>query len=423
MRKLFDRLVTLGIMGGILAVVLFLLAFTRMGWMEDTLLSGLSSGWQVALAKGVGAFIVAFLGLLPIVYLTWMERKVVARIQDRIGPNLAGPWGLLQAMADAIKMFTKEDITPTGADRVVYNLAPILMAAMALMVYAVFPLAPGDQPMMGTDLSVGILYVLAVGSFSTVAVMMAGWGSNNKFSLISAFRVVAQLVSYEIPMVLAVITPIMLAGSMSTVDIIESQNVIYVLALPISALIFLISGFAESARSPFDLLEAESEIVAGFHVEYSGMKFALFYLAEYAHIFSVSVMTTIMFLGGWKFFGLENTFPWLAPIIMIAKATLVVFTFMWARGTLPRLRIDHLLAFNWKFLVPLSLVNVMVVALVSKALENASAWAQTGALLAANLLMLLGVYLLLSLAGRRARQQAVAAQEPVEETLEPAAAH
>jgi NADH-quinone oxidoreductase subunit H len=249
--------------------------------------------------------------------------------------------------------------------------------------------------------------VLALGSVTTIAVVVAGWSSNNKYALLGAFRTVAQLVSYEIPQALSLITPIMLAGTMSMVGIVEQQDVAYFFMLPLSAIIFFISSIAETARSPFDILEADSEIVAGFHVEYSGMKFALFFLAEYANMFAVSMLTAIVFLGGYRLFGLEEALPFLAPLIVILKALGVVFVFMWMRGTLPRLRIDQLLAFNWKFMVPLSLVNIVVVAILAKLLQEAEAGTglQTLVLLVANILMIVGVYVGLGLAGRRARRQ------------------
>ena len=359
---------------------------------------------------------------LPIVLLTWAERKVIARIQDRIGPNTAGPWGLIVAIADAVKMFTKEDTTPSGADRAMFNVAPIMMVVAAWMIYGVLPFAAG---VVGVDLSVGLLYVLALGSLTTIAVLVAGWASNNKYALLGAFRTVAQLVAYEIPQALALIVPIMLAGTMSTVGIIEEQQVAYIIVLPVSAFIFVVSSIAETARSPFDLLEADSEIVAGFHVEYSGMKFALFFIAEYANMFAVSMLTTIVFLGGYKFFGLEDAAPFLQPVIIISKALLVVFIFLWMRGTLPRLRIDQLLDLNWKFMVPLALINIIVVAIVAKLLRDAGASIamESVVLLAANLLMIAGVYATLAIIGRRARleDEALAVASLVEP--EPAAAH
>jgi NADH-quinone oxidoreductase subunit H len=300
----------------------------------------------------------AFMGL------TYAERKVVARIQDRIGPNQAGPYGVLQPIADGIKMFTKEDTTPAEADRWVYNFAPLIIAVFALLSYAVIPFAPG---VVGTDLNIGVFYVIAVGSGSTIAILMAGWGSNNKYSLLGAFRTVAQLVGYEVPMLLNVLPVVMLAGSMSLVDIVERQTlnngangIPYILLLPLSALIFLISGIAETGRSPFDLLEAESEIVAGFHVEYSGMKFALFFLGEYVNALSVSLMFSVLFLGGYAG-------PVLPPYLwLLLKVALVFTVLMWLRGTLPRVRVDQLMSLNWKFLVPMSIVNIILVMVLGK---------------------------------------------------------
>jgi NADH-quinone oxidoreductase subunit H len=296
--------------------------------------------------------------------MTYAERKVVARIQDRIGPNQAGPYGVLQPVADGIKMFTKEDTTPTEADRWVYNLAPLVISVFALLGYAVIPFAPS---VVGTNLNIGVFYVIAVGSGGTIAILMAGWGSNNKYSLLGAFRTVAQLVGYEVPMLLNVLPVVMLTGSMSLVDIVEHQTlnngsngIPYILVLPLSALIFLISGIAETGRSPFDLMEAESEIVAGFHVEYSGMKFALFFLGEYVNTLSVSLMVSVLFLGGYAG-------PVLAPYIWLLLKVALVFTIlMWLRGTLPRVRVDQLMSLNWKFLVPLSAVNLIVVMVLGK---------------------------------------------------------
>jgi NADH-quinone oxidoreductase subunit H len=408
-----------GIVFGAVAALFLAFSVVRLEWLK------FPSSWDPGLVTFIrhlfSAVFVALIGALPVVLLTWAERKVVARIQDRIGPNVQGPWGIVVALADAIKMFTKEDTTPTGADRLIFNAAPILMGTTAWMLFGILPFAPN---LVGIDLSVALLYALALGSISTIAVLMAGWSSNNKFALLGAFRTVAQLVSYEIPQALSLIAPIMLAGTMSTVGIIEAQDVAYVFALPVSALIFFISSIAETARTPFDLLEAESEIVAGFHTEYSGMKFALFFIAEYGNMFAVSMLTTVVFLGGYRLFGLEETLPFLAPVIIIAKALLVVFLFLWLRGTLPRLRIDQLLAFNWKFMVPLSLLNITVVAILTKVLQEAEASTglQTIVLLAANVLMIVGVYALLALQGRRLRQreEALTSESP---ELEPAAAH
>src|SRR5512141_1609737 len=312
----------------------------------------------------LAALVICSLCAVAFMALTWIERKVVARIQDRIGPNQAGPYGLMQPLADGIKMFTKEDTTPATADRWVYNFAPLVISVFALLTYAVIPFAPN---VVGTNLNIGVFYVIAVGSGSTIAVLMAGWGSNNKYSLLGAFRTVAQLVGYEVPMLLNVLPVVMLSGSMSLIDIIDRQTsangahgIPFILVIPLSALIFLISGIAETGRSPFDLLEAESEIVAGFHVEYSGMKFALFFLGEYVNALAVSMMFAVLFLGGYAG-------PVLPPYIWLIIKVAAVFTvLMWLRGTLPRVRVDQLMSLNWKFLVPMSVVNILLVALLAK---------------------------------------------------------
>jgi len=316
------------------------------------------------LTMGLAAIILCTFAALSFMGLTYAERKIVARIQDRIGPNQAGPFGLLVPIADGIKMFTKEDTTPAAADRWVYNIAPLVIATAALTAYAVLPLAPG---VVGTDLNVGVVYIIAIGSGSVVAILMAGWGSNNKYALLGAFRTVAQLIGYEVPMLLNLIPVVMIAGSLSLVDIVQQQSTLngnpglpFVLYFPVSALIFLISGIAETARSPFDLLEAESEIVAGFHVEYSGMKFALFFLGEYVNALAVSFMFATLFLGGYN----GPLFP---PYIWLLIKAAVVFTIlMWLRGTLPRIRVDQMHTMNWKFFVPISAVNLIIVLLVAK---------------------------------------------------------
>jgi NADH-quinone oxidoreductase subunit H len=297
--------------------------------------------------------------------LIWILRKVVARIQDRVGPNrVGGRYGLLQTVADAMKLLTKEDITPAGADKLAFNLAPLVIVIAALLMWAVIPFAPG---VIGTDINVAVFYVLAVSSVSVVSLLLAGWGSNNKYALLGAFRAVAQLVSYEVPMVMALIIPVLLAGTMSTQGIVEAQSVWYVLVVPLSALIFLISALAELGQTPFDLLEADSEIVAGYHIEYSGMKFAMFFLAEFINALFMGALFTTIYLGGWRGPGAEE-FPLLGLVYFLLKTFAMYFIFVWIRGTLPRVRIDQLLDFNWKFLVPITLILILVVAVVQKAL-------------------------------------------------------
>jgi NADH-quinone oxidoreductase subunit H len=310
---------------------------------------------------GLAAIILCTFAALSFMGLTWVERKIVARIQDRLGPNQAGPFGLLQAIADGIKMFTKEDTTPTLADRWVYNLAPLVIAVFALTTYAVIPFAPS---VVGTNLNVGLFYTIAIGSGSIIAILMAGWGSNNKYALLGAFRTVSQLVGYEVPMLLNVLPVVMMAGSLSLIDIIERQwsvGIPFAFYFPVAAIVFLISGIAETARSPFDLLEADSEIVAGFHIEYSGMKFALFFLGEYVNALAVAFIFATIFLGGYA--GPAFIPPY---IILLTKAAAVFTLFMWLRGTLPRVRVDQMHDMNWKFFVPLSVVNLIIVLLLGK---------------------------------------------------------
>ncbi len=391
-------------------------------WLRSLLPDGTVEDVVMAFVR---ATVLATFGLFMFMVLTWIERKGFARFQDRLGPNLAGPFGLLQPIADGIKAITKEDITPAGADRVVYNLAPILAAFAALMVYAVIPFG---RDLVGVDLDLGLFYIIAIGALGTVAVLMAGWSSDNKYALVSAFRGVAQLVSYEVPEVLSVVTVIMVAGTMSLVGIVDRQasSTWYIVALPLSALIFLISNLAEIGRSPFDLLEADSEIVAGFHIEYSGMKFALFFMGEYVHAFAAGAIFSTLFLGGYHlpFINVDKTIPWIAPLVVIAKGLFMFWVMVWIRSTFPRLRIDHLLAFNWKFLVPLSLVNVGMVSLVDKWLNMAGYGAQTHptvwglVMLTANLVLLLGALWLAGEAGHRARQAAEQPSAPALETAQ-----
>jgi NADH-quinone oxidoreductase subunit H len=310
--------------------------------------------------------------LLIVIFLIWLERKVLARMQDRIGPNrVGGRYGLLQTVADVLKLLSKELISPAGADFVAYNAAPLLIVMAALLMWAVMPFAPG---VIGVNLNIGLFYVLAVSSVSVVTLLLAGWGSNNKYALLGAFRAVAQLVSYEVPMILSLLVPILLARSMATVDIIEAQAIPFILYAPLSALIFYISALAETGRTPFDLLEAESEIIAGFHVEYGGMKYGMFMLAEFVSTLFMSGLFATVYLGGYRLFGLETLVIGdglevgriFGLVSFFAKTFAVYFVFMWIRGTLPRVRVDQILSFNWKFLVPLSLVLIFVVAIVDK---------------------------------------------------------
>jgi NADH-quinone oxidoreductase subunit H len=369
--------------------------------------------WVEPVLDLVGILIVSTFCLLIVLFLIWLERKVIARIQDRIGPNrVGGKFGLLQTVADVLKLLSKEMITPAGADWWPYNLAPLLIVMASLLMWAVLPFAPG---VLGVDLNIGLFYVLAVSSVSVVTLLLAGWGSNNKYALLGAFRSVAQLVSYEVPMILSLLVPIILASSMSTIDIIDAQTVPFMLVVPLSAIIFFISALAETGRTPFDLLEADSEIVAGFHIEYGGMKFGMFFLAEFIGTLFMSGLFVTVYLGGYRFFGVEE---YVMPgglalgrlfglIIFFIKLFVVYFVFIWVRGTLPRIRVDQMLNFNWKFLVPVTLALILTVAVLDKLpfMDDLGDYSRAGVHLASNLLV--GA-VTLELLRRRARQQRMA---------------
>lgn len=335
--------------------------YDLLGWLLGVI--GLHPSAVSVLQKLVSGFVLANFVLLTPIFIIWVERKVAARFQDRLGPNRVGPFGLFQSFADVVKLVTKEDITPTGADKVPFNIGPVLAVMSVVGIWAVIPFA---STMVGTDMNVGILYSVAVGAVGTLAIMMGGWASNNKYALLGAFRTVSQLVSYEVPMIIALLVPTMLAGSMRMNDIVVEQQVWFVVAAPLAMLVFLISSIAEVGRAPFDLLEAESEIVAGFHVEYTGMKFGVWMLAEFVHAFTISALTAVVFLGGWRG-PLVDQYPLLGVIYFLAKTYVVYLLLLWIRVTLPRVRIDQMNDLNWKFLVPLSLTVLVVTALVGKA--------------------------------------------------------
>ena len=346
--------------------------------------------------------IAAIAALAPAVmmYLTWLERKIIARMQNRLGPNRVGLFGLGQPLADGLKMLIKEDIVPAGADQLLHTVAPVTALLPAILLFAVLPIG---RNMVAVDLNVGLLYVLAVGSISSLAVFMGGWASRNKFSVLGAMRAVAQIVSYEVPSVLSVVVIIMVTGSLSLVAIVNAQAGRWFVATPwgaVAALMFFLSGIAEVNRTPFDMPEAESELVGGFHTEYSGMKFALWYMAEFLEAFTVCAFTTTLFLGGWhgpawpvwpwclaaalvlasaqtlsrpvRLLGWLGcawaAVAWRSEVIpswawFLAKTYALVFVLVWLRGTFPRLRADQLMGFAWKFLLPLALVNVVAAGL------------------------------------------------------------
>ena len=286
-------------------------------------------------------------------------------MQARLGPNRTGPFGVLQPVADALKVMLKEDIVPAKGDKLVHWLAPVVAFVPVLMIFAVMPFQGGA---LLADLNIGILYVVAISSVTTVGIFMAGWASNNKYSLLGAMRQVASVVSYEIPVVLSIVGVVLLAGSLSMQQIVLAQDIPFILLQPLGFLLFFIGACAEINRAPFDLMEADSEIVAGFHTEYSGMKFALFYLVEYAEALAISAIVTTLFLSGWRGPVLP---PWLWFLI---KVTLVFFIIVWMRTTVPRIRIDQLMALAWKFLFPLALINLLITAVEILIWPTALAW-------------------------------------------------
>jgi NADH-quinone oxidoreductase subunit H len=300
----------------------------------------------------LGVVLVATFPLLLVIFLIWGERKIAARVQDRLGPNRVGPFGLLQSFADAVKLIIKEDITPAGADRVVYNIAPIVAVVSTLLMWGVIPFSPVH---IGVNLDLGVLYIVAVGSIGTLAVMMAGWSSNNKYALLGSFRVIAALISYEVPMVLVLLVPVLLAGSMGMQEIVRAQaSMWFIIPGLVSAVIFYISNLAETGRAPFDLIEAESELVAGYNIEYTGMKFGMFQANEFMHAFTANLLFAVIFLGGWNG-PLAEEIPFLGFIWLLVKTFIVYIPSLILRATIPRVRIDQMMAFNWKFLVPISL--------------------------------------------------------------------
>jgi NADH-quinone oxidoreductase subunit H len=299
--------------------------------------------------------------LLLAAYLVWVERKFLARLQVRYGPNRAGKFGLLQPIADAVKMLTKEDLVPEAADRALFALAPAVVAVTALLMFAVVPfggeLAIGGRkiPMVISDINVGLLFVFALSSLGVYGVALGGWASNSKYSLLGGIRGAAQMISYELSLGLSLVPIVMLSGSLSLVDIVNAQTRYpFILVQPLSFMIFIISAMAESKRIPFDLPEAENELGAGFHTEYSGMRFGLFFLGEYVHMQVLGALVAVFFLGGWRG-------PYLPPPVwLLLKILLVALIMIWIRGTLPRLRYDQLMALGWKVLIPLALLNIIV---------------------------------------------------------------
>jgi len=314
--------------------------------------------WLVPFIAG---FVVLNVVIVIVTYVTLLERKFAARMQSRIGPYRVGPHGLLQPIADAIKLMAKEDIVPTAADRPVYNLAPIVFLIPCMLIFATIPFAPG----LGVaDLNIGILFFLAVSAMEIVGLFMAGWGSNNKYALLSAMRAVNQIISYDLPFIFSALIPVLLTGSLRLSDIAAAQSGLWFVFYPVigqlSFIFFIISTLAAENRVPFDILEAESELVAGFRVEYSGMKFAIIQLGEYAHMVASSFLGALLFLGAWGGPGPE----WLGPIWFLLKAMLVFLLVTWIRWSFVRIRVDQILTLSWKLLLPSTLVLLVITAAV-----------------------------------------------------------
>lgn len=312
--------------------------------------------------------------LLHVAYMTYFERKVLGWMQDRMGPMEVGYHGLLQPVADGLKLFFKEDIVPAQANKIIFTLAPILVLVPALIGFAVIPFGRDSIQIFGltfrpfvTDINIGILYILAFASIGAYGVLLGGWASNNKYSLLGGLRSAAQVISYELSLGLAIVGVLLMSGSLSLVKITEAQGggLLHWFILPqfVAFVIYLISAIAETNRLPFDLPEAESELVAGFFTEYSGMRFAFFFLAEYANMILVSCIATVLFLGGWH--APFEALSFIPPILwFVGKVYFFLFFYIWIRGTLPRLRYDQLMMFGWKVMIPLALANILVTSTV-----------------------------------------------------------
>ncbi len=332
------------------------------------LLSGFLSE-EAAYSGAMVAIALIYLGIFAIagLFLVLIERKVAAWFQLRIGPNRVGYWGLLQTMADALKLVTKELTGTDKADKFLYNLAPYFVIVSSLMALSVFPFTQDFQPF---DINIGLLFLIAISSIGVIGILLAGWASNNKFALIGAMRSGVQTISYELSVGLSLITMVLLTGTLQLSEIIEVQKNGWLIVqghIPaiIAFMIYMIAGTAETNRAPFDMVEAESELGAGFHTEYSGMKFAYFFLAEFINMFIIAAIAATVFFGGWLSpFGITESIPWLGVFWFLAKTMTLVFLMMWFRWTFPRLRIDQLLTLEWKYLLPLNLLNIVLMAII-----------------------------------------------------------
>lgn len=315
-------------------------------------------------------FLILF-GVIGFAYTTYYERRALARIQTRIGPNRAGPAGLLQPVADGIKLIFNEELIPAKADKFLFLLAPVLTVLPSLIIWAVVPwgtsitISGREIPLYLADINVGVLYIMAVASIAVYGIVLAGWSSNSKYPLLGSLRATAQIISYELSLGLAFVGPILLSNSMSMVSIVEKQQETawFIILQPLGFVIFFLAVLAEINRAPFDMPEAEQELVGGYHTEYSGMKFALFFMAEYIKMIAISAIAATLFLGGYSGPWVGST-PWLGPIYLMLKIIILLFVIIWIRGTLPRFRYDRLMAFGWKIMLPAALINVFLTAVV-----------------------------------------------------------
>jgi NADH-quinone oxidoreductase subunit H len=346
------------------------------------------SDWTLWLEWLIKSLFVIFALLTGFAYLTWYERRALARIQSRVGPNRAGPFGLLQPIADAVKLIFKEELVPAKADRILFFWAPVITMVPSIILAAAIPFGPENVPLFGREVSlavaninVGVLYLMSIASIAVYGIVLAGWSSNNKYAMLGGLRSSAQMISYELSLGLMFVTAIILADSMNLHDIVNRQaNMWFVVLQPVGALIFLVVTLAEVNRAPFDMPEAEQELTAGYHSEYSGMKFALFFMAEYQKMIVISMIAATLFFGGYReFWFLQGTilsvdrFWWLGPIYMLLKVVVLLFFMIWVRATWPRIRYDRLMAFGWKVLLPLSLAIAFITAagvLLAEELNN-----------------------------------------------------
>ncbi len=334
---------------------------------QDWLIGMMPEGVASILAMVIVALIYLAIFAVAGLYLVLLERKVAAWFQLRIGPNRVGYWGLLQTMADALKLVSKELTGTIKADKFLYNLAPYFVIISSLMALAVFPFTKEFQAF---DINIGIFFLIAISSIGVIGILLGGWSSNNKFALIGAMRSGVQTISYELSVGLSLLTMVLLTGSLQLSEIVEVQKEGWLILqghVPaiIAFMIYMIAGTAETNRAPFDMVEAESELGAGFHTEYSGMKFAYFFLAEFINMFIIAAIATTVFFGGWLSpFGITESLPWLGIFWFLGKTLVIVFLMMWFRWTFPRLRIDQLLTLEWKYLLPINLVNIVIMAII-----------------------------------------------------------